>query len=129
MQIIGISAAALNAQPLNPVFFVKPVKPEAQAAQSATILLAATMQSDLIGQSSNSFMYVASSTGGITIVEEMMFSSSFSATAGDVQSSSSFVESSSISTSSGTDASYASMSTTSFSENAKSHMTLINVLA
>lgn len=115
MQIIGISAAALNTQPVNPVFYVKPVKPEVQAAQSTTILLAATSDSSQSADSQSTFMYMASSSGGITIIDEMSFTSSFLAVAGGDQSTSSFVESSSVSTGFGTDFSYASASTASYS--------------
>lgn len=116
MQIIGMSAAALSSQPLNPVFFVRPEKkPEPQAAPSTTILLASSSQSNQTGQSQNTFMYMASSSGGITIVEEMMLSTSFSATADGYQSSSSFIEIDSVSSNSGTDVSYASAATLSFS--------------
>ncbi|MFZ1086635.1 MAG: hypothetical protein WAN35_16850 [Terracidiphilus sp.] len=115
MQIIGISAATMNAQPLNPVFFVKPAKPEAQATQSTTILLAESTDSNRSADAQSTFMYMASSSGGITIVEEMMFSSSFSATVGGDQSSSSFAESSSVFASSGAEISYASMSASNYS--------------
>lgn len=115
MQIVGISAAALTTQPLNPVFFVKPAKSEAQATQSTTILLAASTDSVQAAHSQNTFMYMASSSGGIMIIEEMMFSSSFSAIVGGVQSSSSFVETSIVSTNSGADLSYASANTSIFS--------------
>ena len=117
MQIIGISAAALNAQPLNPVFYVKPTKSansEVQAAQSTTILLATSADSTQSAHAQNTFMYMASSSGGITIIEEMSFSSNFSATVGGVQSSSSFVEPSLVSADAGADFSYASASISSF---------------
>lgn len=110
MQIMGASAVSLNVQPLNPVSFLKPVKAEVQAAQATTILLAASTDSTETGMSTSSFMYMASSSGGITIIEEASFTSSFSATAGDVQSSSRFVA-----TSFSAEASYAAASTSSFS--------------
>ncbi|MGA9069297.1 MAG: hypothetical protein WB424_03515, partial [Terracidiphilus sp.] len=106
MQIMGISSATLNVQRVNPVSLIKPVKAEVQAAQATTILLAASTESTRTGISTSSFMYMASSSGGITIIEEASFSSSFSATAGDVQSSSSLVAASFIA-----EASYASAST------------------
>jgi hypothetical protein len=118
MQMIGISAAALTTQPLNSVFYVKHAKSsnsEAQAAQSTTILLAASTDSSQSRFSQNTFMYMTSSSGGITIIEEMSFSSSFSVTVGGVQSSSSFIEASSISATSSTDLAYVSATTVNYS--------------
>lgn len=129
MQIIGTSAAALNAQPLNPVFFVKPAKSDVQAAQSTTILLASSSQSDHAGQARNSFMYVASSSGGITLIEEMTLSSSISTTVGGDQSSSSFFEVSSIFANSGAATSYDSATTLSISAGESSNTINFNALA
>lgn len=113
MQITGISAVLLNAQPLNPVILVKPVKTEEQAAQATTILMASSTDSSQSQKSTSSFMYMASSSGGITMIEEMSFTSSFSVTAGGVQSSSGVFEASSVSASDGVEFSYASANTSS----------------
>lgn len=129
MQIFGLSAAALSTQPLNPVFFVKPVKPEVQAAQSTTILLATSTQSNGANQSQNRFMYLATSSDGIMIIEEMMLSTSFSATVDGSQSSSSFVETTSIFSNSGASASYESAATLSFSATENNRAANFNALA
>jgi hypothetical protein len=135
MQILGISSAAWNTQILNPFLFNKPAKPTTQASQSSTTRMESSAQSDrsansaqsttiLIASSSNSsqsadtqstFTHMASTSGGITIVAEMSFTSSFSVTADGIHASTSFVEASSISTSYGTDLSYASASTSNLS--------------